>query len=191
ARQIGAAGRRRAVDHGDLRNPGRRGPGHVAEYLAALDEQLALAIEVGAAALDQPDAQQLVLHRNALGPEALLQAHRRDRAALDRAVVGRDHAAHAGHEADAGDVAAAERVLAAVVVVHLVAGQRRQLEERRAGIEQSGDPLARGQLAALLELGPAGLAVGPDRGLEGAKALDQREHLRAVLLVAVAAGVEV
>src|SRR5690606_23445201 len=67
----------------------------------------------------------------------------------------------------------------------------RQLEERRAGIEQSGDPLARGQLAALLELGPAGLAVGPDRGLEGAKALDQREHLRAVLLVAVAAGVEV
>ena len=35
-----------------------------------------------------------------------------------------------------------------LVVVHAVGGERRQLEERRAGIDQRGDALARQQLAA-------------------------------------------
>jgi hypothetical protein len=50
----------------------------------------------------------------------------------------------AAHPADAGDHARARRV----VVVHVHRRQRRQLEERRAGIEQAPHPLARQQLAA-------------------------------------------
>ena len=47
--------------------------------------------------------------------------------------------------ADAGDDARAGRV----AVVEVVRGERAQLEERRAGVEQAVDALARQQLAAL------------------------------------------
>ena len=66
-------------------------------------------------------------------------------AALHRRVVGDDQHFAARHAADAGDDAGAGRL----VVVHADGGERRQLEERRAGIEQPLDALAHRQLALL------------------------------------------
>ena len=83
--------------------------------------------------------------RDLLGAKVLLDGHRVVGAALDRRVVGDDHAFGAADLADAGDHARARRI----AVVHAVGGERAQLEERRARVEQPVDALADGQLAAL------------------------------------------
>ena len=68
----------------------------------------------------------------------------------------------------------------AVLVVHAEAGERRQLEQRRAAIEQQRDALAR------QECWPRARNVAPGvRGLahllfERAKLADQRQHLLAI-----------
>ncbi len=64
-------------------------------------------------------------------------------AAFDRGVVGDDQDFATRDAADAGDEAGARRF----VVVHLEGGERRQLEERRAAVEQALDALAHRQLA--------------------------------------------
>ncbi len=61
---------------------------------------------------------------------------------LHRRVVGGDQALDALDDADAGDQGGADREVGAP------AGQRRELEERRALVDQQLDPLARQQLAA-------------------------------------------
>jgi hypothetical protein len=124
----------------------------LAKAAPALDEDLGLVEQVGAAAFDQPDQRQLVVARQFLGAQALLQAHRRDGAALDCAVAGRDHAAFAGHRADADDGAAAEHAVLAVVVVHAQSGEGAELDEVAATVDQARHAFTRQQLAALLEL---------------------------------------
>jgi hypothetical protein len=93
-------------------------------------------------------------------------------------------------EADAGDVAAAGGVAAAVVVVHLVAGEGRELEEGGAAVEQAGDAVAGEQLAALGELLGLAVRVVADALLGGAKLGDERELGLAVGLVGVGGGVD-
>ena len=104
---------------------------------------------------------QPVLGRDLLRPQVLLDGQRVVRAALHGGVVGDDHAGPAGDPADAGDDAGRRRR----VVVDAVGGERRQLEERRAGVDQPVDALARQQLAALTvprdgALAAAGLHAG-------------------------------
>src|ERR1700712_2520656 len=65
------------------------------------------------------------------------------RAALDRRIVGHDEALPTRHPTDARD----HPRTGALVVVHAVGGERRQLEERASGVEQSVDPVTRQQLA--------------------------------------------
>jgi hypothetical protein len=77
----------------------------------------------------------------------------RDRAALDGGVRRGHDAAHALDIADAGDRAAAG-ARSILVVVHAVACERHQFEERRAAIEQERDALARHQLLAFAEAVP-------------------------------------
>ena len=82
-----------------------------------------------------------------------------------------------GDAADAGDEAGAVDRLA----IHAVGGERRQLEERRAGIEQVGDALARQQLSAR-QMALAG-ALRPAGGGLGAPRLqfrDERAHASAL-----------
>ena len=150
ARQIGAAGGRGAMDHGDLRNAARRHACLVGEAAAARHEDLGLVQKIGAARFDQVHQRQLVLHDDLLHALALALARRRHGAALDGAVGRRDDAAHALDIADARDRAAAG-ARAVLVVVHAVARQRHQLEEGRAAVEQQGDALARHELLALGE----------------------------------------
>src|SRR6185503_4178267 len=98
------------------------------------------------------------------------------RAALDRRVVGHDHARRALDPADAGHDPGARRLL----VVQAVRGEGAQLEEGRAGVEEEVDPLAHGQLAALAMSGD-GLVVPASPTLRdgrspGAKLLDEGRH---------------
>ncbi|MNS72636.1 hypothetical protein D3C72_1060550 [compost metagenome] len=134
--------------------------------MVAVREDIVLIGQVGAARIDQIDARQVVLFGNLLRAHVLLDRDRVVGAALDRGVVADDHAFLAGHPADAGDDAGARRG----VVVHLVRGQLRQLQERRARIEQLLHAVARQQLAAPQVLGAGFLAAAfgqfGDAGLE-------------------------
>ena len=141
---VGAAGGGVAEDQRDGRLLGGRRPGDVAEQLAARDEDLLLGRQVRAAGLDERDGRQPVLLGDLRGPEDLLDRPRVAGAALHRRVVGGDHALDALDDADAGDHAGADRE------VRAPAGQRRQLEERRALVDEQLDPLAGQQLAALV-----------------------------------------
>ena len=79
-----------------------------------------------------------------LRPQVLLDGEREVRAALDGRVVRDDHALPALDDADAGDDAG-RRGLA---VVELPGGERIQLEERGAGVDEPVDPLPGGELPA-------------------------------------------
>ena len=76
--------------------------------------------------------------------EVLLHREREVRAALHGRVVGDDHALAPLDDADSRHDACARRF----AVVHLPGGERVQLEEGGAGIDEPVDPLPRRQLAA-------------------------------------------
>ena len=76
-------------------------------------------------------------------------------------------------------VAAGQR--AVLVVVLLVAGQCREFEEGGAAVEHQVDPLARGELAALVELRLFLGLGGADLVLDGAQFTERGEHVFAVL----------
>ncbi len=166
-RDIGAAGGGRAHDQGDLGHARGGQPGLVVEdpaEVVAVGEDLGLEREEGAAAVDEVDAREPVLEGDLLGAQVLLHGHRVVGAALDRGVVGDDDAGRALDPADPGDDPGAR----GLVVVHPAGGQRAQLEERRAGVEEPVDPLADGQLAPLTVAGDrlvvaAGAASGYGR----------------------------
>ncbi len=150
-RHVGAARGARAHHHRDLGDARGRHVGLVVEDAAemvAVREHLVLARQVRAAGIHQVDARQPVLERNLLRAQVLLHREREIGAALHRGVVGDHHAAPAADVADPGDEAGGGHRLA----VRLPRRERRELEERRAGVEQRGDALARQQLAAALVL---------------------------------------
>ena len=130
----------RAEHRGDLRNAlgahGRLVVEDAAEVFA-VGEHLVLPRQERAAGVDQVDARQPVLRRDLLCAQMLLDRDRVVRAALDRRVVGHDHAFAAGHPADAGDHPGA----GAFVVVHAVGGQRRRA--RGSGLPGSSSPSTR------------------------------------------------
>ncbi len=154
--QVRAARGGGAVHHRDLRDAGGRQARLVGEAAPAVHEDLGLVHQVGAAGLDQRYERQLVVAGDLLRAQRLFQAHRGDGAALDGAVARRhDACARPATTADADDGAAALDALLAVVVVHAEPGERAQLEEVAASIEQPRDALARQQLAAFIELVPS------------------------------------
>ena len=125
-----------------------------AEVLA-VGEHLVLQRQERPAGVDEVQAGQPVLQRHLLRAQVLLHRHRVVRAALDGGVVGDDDALAAGDPPDAGDDPRA----GGVAVVHAVRGQRRQLQEAAARVQQGVHPLARQQLAALDVPGAGPLAA--------------------------------
>ena len=111
----------------------------------AIGEDLGLKRQERAARVDEIDAGQSVLERDFLRAQVLPDGHRIVGPALDGRVVGDDQDLAAGHAPDAGDDPGRRRL----VVVEIPRGERRELEERRAGIEQLVDALADRQLALL------------------------------------------
>ena len=146
-RDVGAARGARAHDHRDLRNARRRHVGLVEEdapEVFLVGKHLVLAGQVRAARVHQVHTGQAVFFGHALRAQVLLHRDRVIRAALHRRVVAHHHALAPGDAADAGDDAGAGRLVA----VHAEGGQRRQLEEGRAGVEQHLDAIAGQQFAA-------------------------------------------
>ncbi len=95
------------------------------------------------------------MQRHLLRPEMLLDRDRVVRAALDRGVVADDHTLAAGDAADAGQDAGPGRL----VVVQAGGGERAELQERAAGVEQQIDAVAGEQLAAVDVSFPCGLGT--------------------------------
>jgi hypothetical protein len=94
-------------------------------------------------------------------------------AALDRGVVGNDDAFPSGNPTHPGDDARRVHVAA----IKTVGGERRCLEEGRAGIDQQIDALARQHLAARGVTGARGLAAAARDLIElVAEIGDQRTH---------------
>ncbi len=142
-RQVRAA-RGAAPEHqAHGRDPVLRALRQAAEAGAAAHEDLVLVGEVGAGALDQADADEVVLLRDLRQPARLLQAHRRHGAAL-HGRFARDHQAlDAAHETDPADDRRPGRL-----ALHTVAGEGSDLEEVRVAIEEPLDALARQELPA-------------------------------------------
>ena len=169
-RHVRAARGARTHDHGDLRNAGRRHVGLVVEDAAevfGVGKHFVLARQVRAARIHEVDAGQPVFFGDALRAQVLLDGDRVVRAALHRRVVADDHAFAAGDAADAGDDAGARRFVA----VHAEGRERRQLEERRARIEQHFHAIAGQQFAARHVLGARRLAATRARSAPGGRAI--------------------
>ena len=114
------------------------------------------------AGVDEVDARQLVLLGDLLGAQVLLHGEREVRAALDGGVVRDDDAAAALDHPDPGHDPGRRRL----AVVDLPGGERVQLEECRARVDEQVDALPRGELAArAMALGrPLTAAGGDERG---------------------------
>jgi hypothetical protein len=148
------------VHHGDLRDALRREARLVEEDAAevlAVRKHLVLFRQKRPAAFDQVDAGQAVLAGDLLGAQVLLHRERVVRAALHRRIVGNDHAGAPGDAADAGD----ETRTGQLVGVDPLRSQGRELEKRRAGVQQRIDALAHQELARLTMLGAGRLAAAP------------------------------
>ena len=182
-RDVGAAGRAGAHHRGDLRDAARGQVGLVEEDPAevlAVGEDLVLHRQERAAGVDEVDARQVVVGRDGLRAQVLLDGHRVVGAALDGRVVGDDHALAAADPADAGDDAGARHGLAGGVrgAVHPGRGQRAELEERAARVEQPVHAVADEQLAAVGVLLPGRLAAAPaSDGQPLAQLVDELLHL--------------
>ena len=149
AREVGAAGGRRAEDDADGRDALRRELGQAAELLAAGHEDVGLAGQVGPSGLDQDQQREAVLLGHVHGAQELADRRRARRPAAHGRVVGDDQALGVGHLGQRHDDAAADRVAG------VQAGQRAQLEHGRAGVDQRLEALAHHHLAA----GPVALDV--------------------------------
>ncbi len=161
-RDVGAAGGRGAEHRGEPRDAGGGERGLVVEdpsEVLAVGEDVVLVGQVRPAGVDEVDAREPVVLGDLLGTQVLLHRHRVVRAALDGGVVGDDDAFAAVHPADAGDDARSR----ARIVVHAVRGQRGELEERGARVEERFDAVAGRQLAAVDVLLPR-LLRSPARG---------------------------
>ena len=135
-----------------------------AEVLA-VGEHLVLHRQERAAGVDEVDAGQPVVGGDGLRAQVLLDRDRVVGAALDGRVVGDDHALAAADPADAGDDAGAgDGSPWRPGAVHPGRGERAELEERAAGVEQPVDPVADQQLAAV-----GVLACGPPRCRPGGR----------------------
>ena len=176
-RHVGAAGGAGAHHRGDLRDAAGRQVGLVEEDPAevlAVGEDVVLHRQEGAAGVDEVDARQVVVGGDGLRAQVLLDGDRVVGAALDGGVVGDHDAVAAADPADAGDDAGGGHG----VVVHAGRGERAELEERAAGVEQPVDPVAHEQLAAVGVLGPRRVtAAAPDDGQPRPQVVDDVPHL--------------
>ena len=162
-RHVRAAGRARSHHDGDLRDALGRHPGLVEEdppEVLAVREDLGLERQERAARVHQIDARQAVLERDLLRADVLLDGDREVGAALHRRVVGDDRATS---RPETRPMPVTRPAAGASLSYMLERGERRQLEERRAGIEQPVDALADGELALLaMALEVFGAAAHPD-----------------------------
>ena len=151
-------------------------------------KHLRLEREEHAPRVDQIDRREPVLERDLLSPDVLPDGDRVVGTPLHRGVVGDDHAFLAGNGSDPGHDARRGDL----VLVETGAGERRELQEGRVGIEQPFDPLPHEELPSLaLELDRLGGAPLPDLVEAAAKVRGQRLVMGSVSLEFGRPGLEV
>ena len=164
---IGPTRRARPHDDGDLRDAVAGHPDLIVKdgaELPFIGKNILLIRQERAAAIDQRDDGQAVVPGNALCPHMFLCRHAEIGPALDRRVIGDDHAVTAGNHADPRDNARTRRH----VVILAKPGQLPQLKKRNAGVDQPLDPFARQHLAFVGMTGtdllrPADTLLAPQR----------------------------
>ena len=114
-----------------------------ATEVIAIRKHFILIRQVRTTGVHQINTRQIILLRDFLRTQMLLDRHRIVSAALDGGVVAHDDAFNAFDAAYARDDAGARGGM----VIHVVSGQLRKFKKRRAGIEQLVHALARQQLA--------------------------------------------
>ena len=145
-RHVGATRGARAHHDRDLRDALRRQPRLVVEdppEVLPVGEHVRLEREERPTRVDEVHAREPVLLCHLLRAEVLLHRERVVRAALDGRVVRDDDAVPPFDHADPGDDPGGR----GVAVVELPGGERVQLEEGGAGVDETVDPLAGGELA--------------------------------------------
>ena len=171
AREVGATGGRRPEDDADGGDPLGRELGQAAELLAPGHEDVGLAGQVRPSGLDQEQQREAVLLRHVHGAQELADRRRARRPAADRRVVGDDQALRVRHLDQRHDDTAAHRVAG------VQAGERAQLEHRRAGVHESLETLAHQHLAAgPVALHVLGAAAGEDILVQRVHLVDQHAH---------------
>ena len=147
-RDVRAAGRARAHHDRDLRDPLRGHARLVVEdppEVLAVGEDLVLQRQEGAARVDEVDAGEVVLLGDLLRAQVLLDRERVVRAALHRRVVRDDHAVRAPRRSRSRS---RSPPTAPGPSYTLPGGERVELEEGAARVDEQVDALARGELAA-------------------------------------------
>ena len=174
---VGAAGSAGAEDRGDLRDAALRHGGLVVEDAAevvAVGEDFVLHGQERAAGVDEVDARQVVVQGDFLGAEVFFDGHRIVAAAFDGGVVGDDDGFASGDASDAGDDPCGGCVVP-VGAVHAVGGERGEVEEGRARVEEgvapfAGEEFAAGFVAFAGVRGPAAGALARRRRSSAARA---------------------
>lgn len=146
----------------------------------ATGKHVRLIWQVGTARIRQINTRQPILAGNLLGTQVLLHRYRIVRARLNGRIVGEDHTIHAVHVTDAGDQAGRGHLIRAV---HIVAGQRAQLEKCGAFVKQLLDALP-GQQAPLCDVPLDGfrIAAALDGCGSGGQFGDERGHFVELIL---------
>ena len=188
---VGAAGRRKPMQHGqrrDARSTQQRPT--IIETAAVRPGLDGILQQVGAGTFDQVDERQLVLQRDVERTDDLRNTRGRDCAGIDATVVCHDEAAHAADEADAADEAAARDARFAIGVFDQEIRQVVQLDTGQARVQKAGQAFARRELRAFLE--PVATLFGQCFGacLISAQPFDERQHVRAVRVESVGPGID-
>mmetsp|Transcript_16687 Transcript_16687/g.38301 ORF Transcript_16687/g.38301 Transcript_16687/m.38301 type:complete len:228 (-) Transcript_16687:334-1017(-) len=134
---VSAAGRTRPANHCYLRDCLCRHVRLVEKYpskVFLIGKDSSLLRQKGPAAVYQIDARQIVLQRNLLCTQVLLDCDRIVGPAFDRGIVGNHHAKLTGNHSDSSDNSATRNP------VH-VSGKSREFQERGSGIAQCLHPV--------------------------------------------------
>jgi hypothetical protein len=175
------------MHHTDYRNTRGREPRKPVEPAAAVDEGLHLIRQqIGAGRFDQMDKRQFLIERDTLRALEFLDAHRLHRAGIDSGIVNHDHRAHTAHPPDAHDQTTACNGALRVGMVQTEAGQRGQLQEGCARIEQTAEPVAWQQLAASLETLARRFGLFARTRFQGAQSRDEVAERGVVLPIGFA-----
>ena len=174
---VGSAGGARTKHRGDLGDPGRAHGGLVVEdapEMIAVGKDLVLPRQECSTGIHQVNTGQPILRRNLLGPEVFFDRDRVVGAAFDRGVVGHDHAFPSGNPTDSGN----DPRRRAFVVVHTVGGQRSDLQQWAARVEQPVDPFTRKQLASFDVTLSGALRAPESRDGQLAAQFGDQRHMR-------------
>ena len=176
-RDIGATRRAASHHHRDLRDSRRRHPRLIvkdAAEMVAIGKDFVLAWQMGAAAIDEIDARQMVFLRDFLRAQMLLDGQRIIGAALDGCVIGDDDAFMAAYVSNARYQSRRRNGSR----VNLICGELRKFQKRRTRINQRRDAIARQKFSCARDVPRACLfsaALRNERDL-AAQILDQTLH---------------